>query len=81
MDNTKAFQKLSQKRFELEEQKEILDNKIQSISEEAKKLKKGSNERKELMSKVEEIKNSKEYQDLHLQIKTMNYCINTVFYN
>lgn len=81
MDNTRAYQKLSQRRVELEEQKQLMDNEIQLISEKAKKLKKGSTERRDEMNKVNFIKDSKEYIEVSAQIKTMNYCINIVFYN
>ena len=78
---SKAYFKLTSKRNELESKLEILNKKMQEIREKSKKLKKGSEERKELTLNIDNIKNSKEYQDLNLQIKTMNFCINTVFYS
>lgn len=78
--NTRAFFELEKKRYQLEEELEEFNNKIKVISEQAKKQKKGSEERKLLMQKAGDIRNSSEYLVLQAKIKTMNYCMNTVFY-
>ena len=78
--NTRAFFELEKKRYQLEEELEEFNNKIKVISEQAKKQKKGSEERKLLMQQAGDIRNSSEYLVLQAKIKTMNYCMNTVFY-
>lgn len=77
--NINAFYTLSQKRRDLNEQLDILDNQIKEFKEEAKKLKKGSDERKEMMGKANEIENSVEYKVLKAQCQMINYCMNIVF--
>lgn len=79
--NTKAYYKLTSKRAELEEELETMSDLIRNIQDDAKKLKKGSIERQDLMKRANEIRNSEAYKNLQLQIKTFNFCINTVFYN
>ena len=54
---------------------------IRNIQADAKKLKKGSIEKQDLMRRANELKNSESYKDLKLQIKILNFCINTVFYS
>lgn len=78
--NTRAFFELEKRRYQLEEELEEFNNKIKVISEQAKKQKKGSEERKLLMQQAGDIRNSSEYLVLQAKIKTMNYCMNTVFY-
>lgn len=81
MEKSNAFFKLQKRRLQIEENIEEFNNKIKTISDQAKKQKKGSEERKLLMQQANNLKNSSEYLVLQAQLKTMNYCINTVFYN
>lgn len=81
MNNSKAYYTLTNKRSELEEECETMTDLIKNIQDDAKKLKKGSIERQDLMRKANELKNSESYKNLKLQIKTLNFCINTVFYS
>lgn len=81
MEKSNAFFKLQERRSQIEESIEEFNNKIKTVSEQAKKQKKGSEERKLLMQQVGDIRNSSEYLVLQAQLKTMNYCINTVFYS
>lgn len=79
--NSKAYLKLAVERQRLEELVTPYDDLIQSLKEDAKKLKKGSVERQDLFKRVSAIQNDQVYKDLKLQIKTMNFCINTAFYS
>lgn len=81
MINSKAYYTLTNKRSELEEECEVMTELIRNIQADAKKLKKGSIERQDLIRRANELKNSETYKDLKLQIKTLNFCINTVFYS
>lgn len=81
MNNSKAYYTLTNKRSELEEECETMTELIKNIQDDAKKLKKGSTERQDLMRRANELKNSENYKNLKLQIKTLNFCINTVFYS
>lgn len=81
MENSKVFYKLTQERNELEEALEPYDTLIATLREEAKKLKKGSLERQDLIKRANDIKNSENYKGLKIRIETMNFCINTVFYS
>lgn len=81
MINSKAYYTLTNKRSELEEECEVMTELIRNIQADAKKLKKGSIERQDLIRRANELKNSETYNDLKLQIKTLNFCINTVFYS
>lgn len=81
MNNSKVYYTLTNKRSELEEECEVMTELIKNIQDDAKKLKKGSIERQDLMRKANELKNSESYKNLKLQIKTLNFCINTVFYS
>lgn len=81
MENSKAFYKLTQEINELEEALEPYDTLISTFREEAKKLKKGSLERQDLIKRANDIKNSENYKALKIRIETMNFCINTVFYS
>lgn len=81
MNNSKAYYTLTNKRSELEEEFDVMTEVIRNIQADAKKLKKGSIERQDLIRRANELKNSESYKDLKLQIKTLNFCINTVFYS
>ena len=80
MTNTKAFYKLTSKRQEIEDFIEPYDAAIQELKDAAKKLKKGSPERQELMKKANDLKNEECYKKWQTELRIMNYCINTVFY-
>ena len=81
MNNTKAYYTLTNKRSELEEDLDVMTEVIRNIQDDAKKLKKGSPERQDLMRRANELKNSETYKDLKLKIEILNFCINTVFYS
>lgn len=81
MNNTKAYYTLTNKRMTLEEEFDIMSELIKNIQNDAKKLKKGSPERQDLMRRANEIKNSEAYKNLKLRIEMLNFCINTVFYS
>ena len=81
MEKTKAFYKLSAKRQAIEEQLEEYNVVINELRSEAKKLKKGSLERQDLMRKANEISNSSVFIKLQTELRVMNFCINTVWYN
>lgn len=81
MNNTKAYYTLANKRMVLEEELDIMSELIRNIQDDAKKLKKGSPERQDLMRRANEIKNSETYKNLKLRIEMLNFCINTVFYS
>ena len=72
--NSKVYYKLTKRIVELEEQIKPSDDKIIELQETAKKLKKGSDERKSLNEQAREIKQSMEYQILKAKIDTMYYC-------
>lgn len=67
--------------MKLEEEFDIMSELIRDIQADAKKLKKGSLERQDLMRRANEIKNSETYKDLKIKIEMLNFCINTVFYS
>lgn len=81
MNNTKAYYTLTNKRMKLEEEFDIMSELIRDIQADAKRLKKGSLERQDLMRRANEIKNSETYKDLKIKIEMLNFCINTVFYS
>lgn len=81
MNSTKAYYTLTNKRMVLEEELDIMSELIRSIQGDAKKLKKGSPERQDLMRRANEIRNSETYKNLKLKIEILNFCINTVFYS
>jgi len=81
MEKVKAFYKISAKRRSIEEQLEEYNFVINELREEAKKLKKGSIERQDLMRKASEIKNCSVYIKLETELNMLNFCINTVWYN
>lgn len=78
--NTKAYYKLTSKRYEIEEHLEPYNIQIEEFRKEAKKLKKGSAERQKFVKMANDLVNSLEYQKLQVESKTLNYCINTFFY-
>lgn len=79
--NSKAYLKLTKRRNDYEEELQELNNQITFIKDKAKKLKKGSEERKFLMSEAQDIRESKKYQELTMRIEELNYSINIFFYN
>lgn len=81
MNNTKTYYTLINKRMTLEEELDTMSELIRNIQDDAKKLKKGSIERQDLMRRANEIKNSETYKNLKLRIEMLNFCINTVFYS
>lgn len=81
MNKTKAYYALTNKRMVLEEELDTMSELIRNIQDDAKKLKKGSPERQDLMRRANEIKNSETYKNLKLRIEMLNFCINTVFYS
>lgn len=81
MNNAKGYLKLEQKRCEIEEWIMEYDTKIQNIREEAKKLPKGSIERKHMMTEVQELGKNVEYRHMKDKLRLMNFCINSVFYS
>ena len=81
MMNSKAYFKLTSRRNGYEEELQVLNNQISKFKEDAKKLKKGSSERKELKDKAVYIRESEEYKNLKIRIEELNYSINIYFYN
>ena len=81
MNNTKTYYTLTNKRMTLEEELDTMSELIRNIQDDAKKLKKGSIERQDLMRRANEIRNSETYKNLKLKIEMLNFCINTVFYS
>ncbi|WP_205427387.1 hypothetical protein [Clostridium botulinum] len=81
MEKVKAFYELSNKRQQIEEQLSDYDLVISELRTEAKKLKKGSSERQDLMKRANDLKNDNVYIKLQIELKILNYCINTVYYN
>lgn len=78
MFNSKAYYKLTGERHRLTD---LLDSyKLDELQEVAKRLKKGSQERKDANDNISNIKSSAEYKVLQEKIKSMNFCINNVFY-
>lgn len=81
MNNTKTYYTLTNKRMTLEEELDTMSELIRNIQDDAKKLKKGSIERQDLMRRANEIRNSETYKNLKLKIEMLKFCINTVFYS
>ena len=81
MINSKAYFKLTSRRNDYEEELQVFGNQISKLIEEAKKLKKGSSERKDLMDKAMNIRQSEECKNLRIRIEELNYSINIYFYN
>lgn len=79
--NVKAYYNLTERRSKVERYIEDYDVVIKELRDEAKKLKKGSMERQELMERANGLKNDSTYRELKIELRTLNYCINTVFYN
>lgn len=79
--NIKAYYNLTERRSKVESYIEDYDVVIKELRDEAKKLKKGSMERQELMKRANDLKNDSTYRELQIELRTLNYCINTVFYN
>lgn len=79
--NTKAYYNLTERRSKVESYIEDYDVLIKELRDEGKKLKKGSVERQELMERANGLKNDSVYRELQTELKVLNYCINTVFYN
>lgn len=79
--NTKAYYNLTERRNKIESYIEDYEVAIKELRDEAKKLKKGSPERQELMKRANDLKNDIAYRERITELKTLNYCINIVFYN
>lgn len=79
--NTTAYYKLTGRRSCIEDLIEPYDTAIKDLKEDAKKLKKGSQERQDLMKKANDLNNDTVYKNLKLELRTLNFCINTVFYS
>lgn len=79
--NVKAYYNLTERRSKVERYIEDYDVVIKELRDEDKKLKKGSMERQELMKRANDLKNDSTYRELQIELRTLNYCINTVFYN
>lgn len=79
--NTKAYYNLTERRNKIESYIEDYEVAIKELRDEAKKLKKGSPERQELMKRANDLKNDITYRGRITELRTLNYCINIVFYN
>lgn len=79
--NTKAYYNLTERRNKIESYIEDYEVAIKELRDEAKKLKKGSPERQELMKRANDLKNDITYRERLIELRTLNYCINIVFYN
>lgn len=78
---TKAYYKLIARQYLIQEEWDKLQNIMKAKREIAKSLSKKSEERKQLMSEIEDIKNSEEYKLTKEKLELINYCVNIVFYN
>lgn len=77
--NSKAYYKLHKKRQELEEEIKILEKRIRNLKQEM--LKKDLPERKKIQKEIDKIIQSERSIELQASLKTINFCINTVFYS
>ena len=77
--NSKAYYELHKKRQELEEEIEILEKRIRNLKQEM--LKKDLPERKKIQKEINKIIQSEKSIELQASLKTINFCINTVFYS
>lgn len=79
MFNSRSYYLMEGKRSEIVSKLDILNNQIKEISDQAKTLKKGSEERKIKMNEVQSIKNSYDYKVLNENLKLINFCINSLY--
>ncbi|MFR2887948.1 MAG: hypothetical protein ACLTDM_07130 [Clostridium butyricum] len=79
MFNSRSYYLMEGKRSEIVSKLDILNNQIKEISDQAKTLKKGSEERKIKMSEAQSIKNSYDYKVLNENLKLINFCINSLY--
>ena len=77
--NSKAYYELHKKRQELEEEIKILEKRIRNLKQEM--LKKDLPERKKIQNEINKIVESEKSIELQASLKTINFCINTVFYS
>ena len=77
--NSKAYYELHKKRQELEEEIKILEKRIRKLKQEI--LKKDLPERKKIHKEINKIIQSERCIELKASLKTINFCINTVFYS
>lgn len=77
--NSKAYYELHKKRQELEEEIEILEKRIRKLKQEI--LQKDLPERKKIQKEINKIMQSERCIELQASLKTINFCINTVFYS
>lgn len=77
--NSKAYYELHKKRQELEEEIKILEKRIRNLKQEM--LKKDLPERKKIQKEINKIVESEKSIELQASLKTINFCINTVFYS
>ena len=81
MFDSQAYLRMENYKRPLQEEFDKLNQQIRDLRESAKKEKKGSERREELNMQAGIIKLSKEYRELELQINTINYCINCLYYS
>ena len=74
-----SFYLMQNKRNKIVSKLDILNNQIKEISDQAKTLKKGSEERKIKMNEAQAIKNSYDYKVLNENLKLINFCINSLY--
>lgn len=79
--STNGYYKISSRIGELEDKIAIIDNKAKNITDSAKRLPKGSEERKSLMNEAKVLKESEEYKGMKIELKTLYFCLNSIFYN
>lgn len=77
--NSKAYYELHKKRQELEEEIKSLEIRIRNLKQEM--LKKDLPERKKIQKEINKIIQSERSIELQASLKTINFCINTVFYS
>lgn len=81
MFDSQAYLRMENYKRPLQEEFDKLNQQIRDLRELAKKEKKGSERREELNMRAGIIKLSKEYRELELQINTINYCVNCLYYS
>ena len=81
MFDSQAYLRMENYKKPLQEEFDKLNQQIRDLRESAKKEKKGSERREELNMGAGIIKLSKEYRELELQINTINYCVNCLYYS
>lgn len=81
MFDSQAYLRMENYKRPLQEEFDKLNQQIRDLRELAKKEEKGSERREELNMQAGIIKLSKEYRELEMQINTINYCINCLYYS